>query len=122
LQKVIFDSSFLMAVADRPTSWFNDINSAIGKFEPVALDCVTRELKRLGSKEGKKAMTARVALEMASSFKIAKCGQGSTDAEIMSLALAGGASVATADGDLASQLMKAHVKVFGLRDGRVFSR
>ncbi|MDG6962113.1 MAG: hypothetical protein JRN71_06690 [Nitrososphaerota archaeon] len=43
LRKVIFDSSFLMAVVERPTTWFEDIVDNIGKFQPVLLDCVRDE-------------------------------------------------------------------------------
>jgi len=44
LRKVVFDSSFLMAVVETPTTWYEDIVEKVGKFEPVILDCAKAEL------------------------------------------------------------------------------
>ena len=64
--KVIFDSSFLMAVVERPTTWFEDMVDGIGKFEPVLLDCVRQELDKLAAGQGRRARTARASLDLAS--------------------------------------------------------
>ena len=119
MSEVIFDSSFLMAVVERPTTWFEDLTEKIGRFDPVALDCVSAELGRLESRDGKKSRVARVALELARDFKQGKCGDGKVDDEILSAALGRGASVATADRRLAMTLRKVHVRVVELRSGRV---
>lgn len=118
--KVIFDSSFLMAIVERPTTWFEDIAESLGKFEPVLLGCVSDELKTIAAGEGKRARSSRVALELAGEFVNRKCGGGSPDDEIVSAALEMRAAVATTDGALAGTLRKLHVKVIELRLGRVF--
>jgi rRNA-processing protein FCF1 len=119
LTKVIFDSSFLMAVVEHPTTWFEDMTERIGRLEPLALVCVVTELERLASREGRKGRTARAALELAMEFPRAPCGGARPDEEVVSAALTLKAVVATADRDLARSLIARHVQVFGLRSGRV---
>ena len=119
MQKAIFDSSFLMAVAEVPTTWYEDIVDAVGRFEPVLLDCVREELERLASTEGKKARLARVSLDLASGFSGAPCGRSKGDDEIVSAALSSGALVATADSELNRSLRAAHVRTVTLKSGRV---
>ncbi len=120
--KVIFDSSFLMAVVERPTTWFEDITEQLGKPEPVVLDCVLVEMKRLASGEGKKARFARVALKLGEGFRREPCGGANPDDEIVSAALSEHAAVATTDRELTRNLKARHVKVVGLRSGRVAVR
>jgi rRNA-processing protein FCF1 len=117
--QVIFDSSFLMAVAETPTTWFEDIVEGVGMFQPVLLDCVKDELTRLASREGRKSRAARVALELASGFARLPCGGAKVDDEVISAALSRGAAVATADGGVAGACQAAHVSVVSLRSGRV---
>lgn len=119
MTKVIFDSSFLIAVAEHHTSWFEDITEDIGKLEPVALECILTELEHLTSRGGKKGRAALVAIELSRGFQRAPCGRARPDEEIISAALTMGAAVATADRELTQSLMARHIKVFGLRSGRV---
>ncbi len=119
MTKVIFDSSFLMAVGDNPTQWMEGISDSVGGFEPVMLDCVFNELTALASLGGAKAARARTALELAKGFLRSGNGGAETDKEIVSAALTMGAAVATADEDLISTLLARRVKVFGLSSGRV---
>jgi rRNA-processing protein FCF1 len=108
-----------MAVAENPTTWFEDIVAGVGKFEPVLLDCVRGELDSLATGEGKKARLARVSLDMASRFNGVPCGKAPVDDEIASAALSYPALVATADSGLAASLRASHVTVISLRKGRV---
>jgi rRNA-processing protein FCF1 len=119
LTKVIFDSSFLMAVVEHPTTWFEDITEKIGGFEPVALECVLAELRRLALGDGRKGRAARVALELAEGFSRVPRGGARTDEEITSAALTMNATVATADRDLARSLVARKVRVVGLHSNRV---
>lgn len=119
LQRVIFDSSFLMAVVERPTTWYEDIVEALGMFEPVLLDCVRGELERIAEAQDKRARVARVSLDLASKFSHAPCGKAGVDDEIVSAALSTKALVATSDSDLARSLEAAHVRVVSLKSGRV---
>ena len=119
MQQVIFDSSFLMALAERPTTWFEDMVEALGRFEPVLPSCVRGELERLAAGEGKKARSARVALELSSKFAAERCGGASVDDEVVSAALTSGGMAATTDSQLLRSLKSAGVRVVTLRQGRV---
>ena len=119
LQRVIFDSSFLMAVVEKPTTWFEDIVDGVGKFEPIMLECVRAELEGLASGEGRRSRTARVGLELAYRFRSEPCGGARVDDEIASAARTTKAMVATADTELARSLKVSHIRVISLRKGRV---
>ena len=119
MQQVIFDSSFLMAVADRPTTWYEDMVEGMGRFQPVLPDCVRSELERLAEGEGRRSRTARVAISIASGFQTVSCGGTRVDDEIASAAASTGASVATTDDQLARTLRASKVKVISLSRGRV---
>lgn len=119
LQRVVFDSSFLMAVVEHPTTWFEDIVDSVGKFQPLLLDCVRAELEKLASGQGRRSRAARASLELASGFKVYPCGKAQADDEIVSAALTQKAAVATVDADLAASLRAARIRVITLRSGRV---
>lgn len=120
MQKVFFDSSFLMAVVEHPTTWFEDIIDAVGKFDPVLLECVEAELKSLAEGQGDRARWARVALEMAGRFSRQPCGGADTDSELVSAGSSSDGLVATVDKELADSLRGSHVRVVSLSRGRVF--
>ncbi|HYC26695.1 MAG TPA: hypothetical protein VEB67_01580 [Nitrososphaerales archaeon] len=122
MAKVIFDSSFLLAVADRHTSWMEDITDALGKCEPILIDAVKEELLGLAGKGGRKGKSASVALEISAGFGRGASGKGPVDDEVMSAALSNKAAVATNDRALASSLRAMHVRVFALRGGRVWEK
>ena len=119
MQKIIFDSSFLMAVVETPTTWFEDTTEIVGGFRPILLACVKSELESLASEGGSRARTARVALELSSKFSSERCGGARVDDEIVSAAKTSGAVVATVDSGLLRSLKAAHVGVITLGGGRV---
>jgi rRNA-processing protein FCF1 len=119
LPKVVFDSSFLMALAERPTTWHEDITALLGGFEPVVLDCVLAELKSLSGGPKGRARYASLALELSSKFEVRECGHGAVDDEILSLAQAMGAAVATVDGELIGTMRALGIRGVTLREGRV---
>ena len=119
MEKVIFDSSFLMAVLERPTTWYEDITEGIGRFEPVLLDCVRGELEKLAAAKDKRGRAASFSLDLASRFSRAPCGKARVDDEIVSAALSMKALVATTDSELWRSLEAVHVRVITLRSGRV---
>ena len=118
MHRVIFDSSFLMAVAEHPTTWFEDMTEMLGRFEPVILGCVKKELERLSSNRSKKARLAMLALELANNFSVEPCGRANVDDEVASAALNDGATVATVDSELAGTLKALGVRVVCLKSGR----
>ena len=108
-----------MAVVERPTTWYEDIVDAIGKFQPVLLDCVRAELQRIASGRGKRSSTARVALDLAAAFDRRPCGGARVDDEIVSAAVGSGHLVATTDRELSKCARAARIRVVTLRKGRV---
>ncbi len=119
MPKVVFDSSFLLAVVERPTTWFEDMTELLGALEPVTLDCVLAEMDRLSVGQGRRGRYASLAKQLASKFQVAKAGRAGVDEEIVSYALANGAAVATLDRELIGALKGLRVKVVTLRAGRV---
>jgi len=117
-KKVVFDSSFLVAIAESPTTWFEDITMQMGGFEPTLLVCVKNELKRLSLAETKKARFASLALQIAEDFALEPSGDGRVDDEILAYATAHGATVATVDSKLINAMKARHARVVGLKGGR----
>ena len=121
-KKVAFDSSFLIAVMERPTPWNADIVEKVGAFTPVLLSSVRDELRRLAAKGDKKSRAATLVLDLLEqgTFSLEPDGKGKPDDEIISFALREGAAVATIDSDLAERLRASRVQtVITLRRGRV---
>jgi rRNA-processing protein FCF1 len=120
LRKVVFDSSFLIAVLEKPTTWYEDVLEKVGRFQPVILDCVKKELTRLSDGETKRSRYARLALELTKEFELGQCAGGlSVDDEITSYSKGASALVATVDGRLLSSLRKMRVGAITLNSGRV---
>lgn len=117
--RVLFDSSFLMAVVDHPTTWSEDITDLTGKFSPIVLSCTREELKRLAEKQLKRSRIAALAMELAKDFMVEKSGRGRVDDEVVSYALANRCAVATIDRELVRTLRARKVRVLGLKGGRV---
>ncbi len=117
--KVVFDSSFLIAVMEKPTTWYEDMTESLGRFEPTTLDCVLAELESLARRGGKRARYASLARDLAGKFTAAKSGEAGTDEEIVSYAKTNSAAVATIDRELLSTLGAVGVRAVTLRGGRV---
>lgn len=118
MPKVVFDSSFLMAVVRRPTTWHGDLTEELGRIEPVALECVMAEMERLSAGHGRRAKDALLAKRLAAGFQVVGCGGGSVDDEILSYAKSSGAVVATLDRELIRSLRLLGVRVATLRRNR----
>jgi rRNA-processing protein FCF1 len=119
---VAFDSSFLVAVMERPTPWNEDILEKVGAFTPVILASVRDELARLAAEGDKRGRFAALALRLLEegTFSLEQDGRGDPDDEIISFALREGAAVATIDSELAERLRASRVQtVITLRGGRV---
>lgn len=119
MKEVIFDSSFLIAIVKRPTTWYEDIVERIGRFEPVALECVIDELRSIAKRGGKRGRYASLALEFARSFKIKRYNDGDVDEQIINYAIKRDAIAATIDRDLIKELKGHRLTVITLRSGRV---
>jgi rRNA-processing protein FCF1 len=118
LVEVLFDSSFLMAVAEHPTDWLDGITQLVGAVEPVVLSCTVDELRRISEGKNKKSKSAALALQLAKGFAVEPSGSGRVDDEIVSSALAKRAVVAALDRELIRTLRARRVRVVGLKQGR----
>jgi len=120
-RRVLFDSSFLIAVMERPTSWLEDIIEKVGSFEPVIITPVYAELERLAAGKSRGARYASLAKQLADSgaLKVENTGGERADEELVSKALDDEALVATVDSALIEQLRASRVGVIRLRSGRV---
>ncbi|MDA4123698.1 MAG: hypothetical protein OK456_11015 [Thaumarchaeota archaeon] len=120
-RKVLFDSSFLIAVMERPTPWLQDIQEKLGGFEPVVIAPVYAELERLASGNSHAARFASLAKQLVDggTLKLAGGEVDRADEELVSMALDEGAVVATVDSALIEQLEASGVRVIRLRGGRV---
>lgn len=116
---VVFDSSFLMAVAERPTTWREDIANSLGGYAPVILDCVLRELDVISAGPGKRARLALLAKEFTAGFRVEKCGRADVDDELVSFATTSDAFLATVDAELLDRMRVVHGRAVTLRGGRV---
>lgn len=120
-RKVLFDSSFLIAVMEHPTPWQGDMLEKLGMFQGVVIHPVYAELVRLAERHGPQSGFARLALDLVEdgTIRLESSEGGRADEELVSYALREGATVATIDGGLIRQLEAAHVPVLSLRGGRV---
>ena len=119
--KVLLDSSFLIAVMERPTPWREDITDKVGGFQALVIRPVYDELVRLSGSKNRASRYASLAKEMVDRGEIGlqePTGHGMADDELISLALDEGALVATLDGELIRQLKAVHVRVVTLSGGR----
>jgi rRNA-processing protein FCF1 len=71
MHKVIFDANFLFAQFQFKIDVFDEIESLIGRFEPIVLSTTLEELKRLSMKRSEKVRRqAILALELAGRCKL----------------------------------------------------
>lgn len=121
-QRVLFDTSFLMAVMEHPTPWREDITQKIGSFEPLVIRPVYDELSRLARRNGGASRFASLAKSLVDGGQLRigeSVGSGRADDELISSALEDDAIVATLDKELIRQLKASGVKVLSLSRGRV---
>ena len=120
-RKVLFDSSFLIAVMEHPTPWEKDLLERVGGFEGVIILPIYAELVSLADRAERESGFARLALQLVDMGRIVleNAGVGRPDDELVSYALSHDALVATVDEALIEQLEAARVGVIRLRGGRV---
>jgi rRNA-processing protein FCF1 len=123
-RKILFDSSFLIAVMEHPTAWERDLLGCVGYHQGVVILPVYEELVRLAGGGGRQSPFARLALQLVDEGRIAleRSLGDSADEELVSYALREGAAVATVDRALIRQLRASRVGVVSLSRGRVVTR
>ncbi|GIU70902.1 MAG: hypothetical protein KatS3mg003_0381 [Candidatus Nitrosocaldaceae archaeon] len=120
--KIIFDTSFLMAIASKPIKkleLLEDLNA-----EYIVLSAVIHELEMLkNSKQIKRAKAARAALDIINSMniKVINAKGKPIDDLIIDYAIANNAYVATIDGEMKRRLREEGIGIITLsRDKIIF--
>ncbi|MEM0383778.1 MAG: hypothetical protein QXS57_03905 [Candidatus Caldarchaeum sp.] len=73
--KALVDTSFLMICAERGRNYLSLLEKKVGEvIQPVVLDSVLDEVKRISSGRGKRAMLARVAAQYVAGAEIVQAG------------------------------------------------
>jgi rRNA-processing protein FCF1 len=119
MKEVVFDSSFLLSISEKPTDWERQFTEILGAYTPVILSSVEEELNVIASHKGKRAMMARAALEIAKKFKRFEI-KGKADATIVYYCDSFDAAAATTDKELAEKLIRKKKCVFSIKDGRIY--
>ena len=115
---VLLDTSILIFLVERPSTFFDELRAKMGNVEFSVPDSVIGELKGLAGARGVKARKARLALSYASGLKCLKHG-GEADDALVSLAQENGALVATLDRKLMSSLRRRGVLVATVKGDRL---
>jgi rRNA-processing protein FCF1 len=115
---VLLDTSILIFLVEKPSSFLDDLDAKLGKAELCVPDSVIGELRRMAGSKGTKARKAEEALSFAEGLKIFRRG-GEADDDLVSLAQEEGGAVATLDGELAAALRRKRVPVATVKDDRL---
>lgn len=119
MRKVLFDANFFFLPLQFKIDIFDEIESLIGRFEPIVLSTTLEELKKLSkAKSGKTSKQALLALELARKCRIVEVNRRpceSYDDVILRMAKKCGGAVATNDGELRKKLREAGIPVIFLR-------
>lgn len=118
---LLLDSSFLIFLVDTPTGGFEEIKESLGRVEPMVLNAVIGELRRIRDRgSSKRAKAASRALEYSLSLKRVSYGGGEgVDDQILNYARSRGAAVATLDSGLRRRLRAAGLVVVTRRRHRL---
>jgi len=119
MQKVIFDANFLFAQFQFKIDVFSEIESLIGRFEPIVLSTTLEELKKLSMKRLEKVRKqTMLALELAGRCKLMevelKPGE-SFDDVILRVAKENNCVVATNDRRLRKRLRESGIPTIFVR-------
>lgn len=112
--KVIFDTSFIIYLCEKPSAAFKELEDLVGKVEPILPSSVFEELKRLV----KRKRSAKLALEAFKGIEVVK-EEGPADKAIINLARRLKVPVATLDKELASKLREEGIAYFTVKDDRI---
>ncbi len=115
---VLLDTSILIFLAGRPSTFLDDLRVKMGNVEFAVPDSVIGELKGLAESKMAKAKKAKLALSYATGLKCLRHG-GEADDALVSLAEEKDALVATLDRKLLSSLRRRGVLVATLKDHRL---
>ena len=115
---VLLDTSVLIFLAEKPSTFLDELESNVGKVELTVPDSVLGELRGLARSRGAKAKKAKLALSYATGLRCLEHG-GDADDALVSLAQGKEAVVATLDRKLIASLRRRGVRVATLRGHRL---
>ena len=115
---VLLDTSILIFLVEKPSTFLTDLGERIGKVELCVTDPVLRELSNLSRSRGGKAKRAKEALAFAESLRCF-AQSGEADDSLVVLAQEKGAVVATLDRELVSSLRSKGLPVATPRGDRL---
>ncbi len=119
MRKVIFDANFFFLPFQFKIDIFNEIESLIGRFEPIVLSTTLEELRKLSKTKSEKiSRQALLALKLAKKCKVIKANRRSGenyDDVIVRLARKHNSVVATNDSELRKKLREEGVPTIFLR-------
>lgn len=110
-QKILLDTNFLMLPAQHKLDIYMELKS----HSLLTLkQCIT-ELERLAKGKSKRAVYARIALQLARKNAEIVNAKGSTDSAVIGYALQNACAVATNDRNLIKSLKRHNIKIIRLR-------
>ncbi|MBN1167388.1 MAG: nucleotide-binding protein [Methanospirillaceae archaeon] len=113
---ILFDTNGLMMASQFTLDVFEEVRWLVGTYQPVVLDGIIRELRRLGEGKGNNASAARYALKLTqdciTDHDVVE--QESVDDTIIRYARDTGCIVVTNDRRLREQLLMNHIDVISL--------
>jgi len=110
--KVVFDTSFIIYICQKPSSVMREMEDILGKVEIVVPSPVYNEVKRLA----KRKKPAKVALEKLSKDAEIVEHEGPADKAIIDVARRLKAPIATTDLSLAAKLRREGLPYFTVKD------
>jgi rRNA-processing protein FCF1 len=115
---VLLDTSILIFLVERPSSFMDDLAAQLGKAELCVPDSVIRELRSLARSRGARARKAKEALSFVGKLRTVK-SQGEADDALVRLAQEEGGAVATLDRELVSSLRRKGIPVATVKGDRL---
>ena len=115
---VLLDTSILIFLAERPSSYLDDLQGALGKVELCVTRPVIGELRSLSGTRGSRAKKAKGALTFVDGLRVIEHG-GEADDSLVSVALAEGATVGTLDQELVASLRRKGIPVATVKGDRL---
>ncbi|MGA1975035.1 MAG: PIN domain-containing protein [Conexivisphaerales archaeon] len=115
---VLLDTSILIFLAEKPSSFLDDLGACLGKADLCVPDSVLGELTSLSQSRGPKGRKAKLALSYAARLTSVEQG-GEADDALVILAQEKRAVVATLDGKLTSSLRRRGVPVATVKSDRL---
>ncbi len=115
---VLLDTSILIYLVERPSSFIDEVRAQLGRADLCVLQPAVGELRSLAQTKGAQGRKAKAALSFAEGLRVFP-GRGEADDALVRVAVEEGAVVATLDKELMSSLRRKGVPVATVRGDRL---